>query len=215
MKVNIFCFIVFLMTTITSSSKEMNLGFQSACNIKERIIFKPYVDVFKQTDTIKVDSLTNKVCVYGIDSLTDGAGGSSYREYLDPVWKSVFSSSELGYVWFKLRDGKNQGLSYKVSTKMIPMISAKDYSVAPIKYSLCGKGVFTKDGDGSDYITLDTKGAEFARFRIYYLQQPGGGTFSLGFSNTESRHLTNVNSEGVLELKFIEVEKNASDTSII
>ncbi len=50
---------------------------------------------------------TNSVCMYGIDSLTSGANGKSFRNFFDKEYKSLHKNLELGYIHFDYATSKD------------------------------------------------------------------------------------------------------------
>lgn len=160
----------------------------------------------------KVSTTSDKVCAYGIDSLTDGSGAPGERTYMstfDPIWRGAFGSSEIGFVWLNSRDMNNSGFVW--GNNLPNMISQTDFSIAPFKYSLCGKGCYQASGTGG-YIDVNTVDKHFDSYRLYYLQQPGGGTFKVGFNEMNINDMIDVNSDGALSLQFVDVDRSPNNS---
>ncbi|MDO6489760.1 MAG: SGNH/GDSL hydrolase family protein [Cellulophaga sp.] len=132
----------------------------------------------------------------GIDSLTEGAGGSSYRDFF-------FLNSDLprvGYLPINYADIKALGISSFVSKGMKWFSSDFTYGTFPKRLSVDGKGLFTNNGNNDKCILYISKLNYNRKIRLYYLKQPDGGTFKISvtrnkkdskgyFINTESKSL--------------------------
>ena len=55
---------------------------------------------------------TNLICVYGIDSLTNGANGKSFRSFFDKEYKDSHQNSELGFVHIDYGTSKDLDIGY-------------------------------------------------------------------------------------------------------
>ena len=149
----------------------------------------------------------SKVCMFGIDSLTSGAGGENYREFFTPKWHGAFNSAEIGYVHFDNFTSSDLGFNFNKSAGLNYMLSAVDFSVAPIKYSLCGKGLYgTSMVD--DNFTWDVN-KHFDTVTFYYLQQPSAGTFKYGFVSDNDTLSIPVDTNGALSIQKIEVTRES------
>jgi len=163
------------------------------------------VDTLESIKKAKSYEGEGNVCMFGIDSLTAGAGGENYREFFTPKWHGAFDSAEIGYVHFDNFTSADLGFSFNKSAGLDYMLDAADFSVAPIKYSLCGKGLYgTSMVD--DYFTWNVN-KHFDTVTFYYLQQPSGGTFKYGFVSDDDTLSIPVDTNGTLSIQKIVVTR--------
>ncbi|WP_339622653.1 hypothetical protein [uncultured Winogradskyella sp.] len=76
------------------------------------------------------------ICMYGIDSLTNGADGKSFRISFDITYKNNYENSEPRFIHIDYATSKDLNIDYKKSSGLINMASEDDYSIDPIKYSV-------------------------------------------------------------------------------
>ncbi|WP_141232398.1 SGNH/GDSL hydrolase family protein [Pseudomonas fragi] len=113
----------------------------------------------------------------GYDSLTDGAGGSDWHRYFRKIMRGQLGYGGPGLQLFDNTVAAQEGAAFGVSG-MSPIVeNGQNYT-----YSLGGKGVYAVAATGSAY--LDWRpGSAWKSARVYYLKQPGGGTFNIGTSD--------------------------------
>ncbi|OIQ30777.1 MAG: hypothetical protein BM564_00780 [Bacteroidetes bacterium MedPE-SWsnd-G2] len=157
---------------------------------------------------------TSSICVYGIDSLTDGANGKSYRTFFDSSYNNFFETSEPGFIHFDYATSKDENIGYWKSKGIKNMASSPDYSIDPVKYSFAGKGVYGFDLNNDSFI-YNTRQKEFKNVRIYYLQRPDGGSFKFRFVNKPKSKGIYQSMKGDFQLKFVELNKTSISDSII
>lgn len=162
--------------------------------------------------TSSINSTNNKICLQGIDSLTDGAGGFNYRSSFDVKYRGAFQEdSELGFAHLDFATSVDLGISFGKSSGLDYMTNEPDFTVSPVKYSLSGKGLFGTSMVEDSF----TYGANkhFDNITFYYLQQPGGGTFKYGFSNISPTEYPTVDTDGALSIQKIDVTRKKSDNT--
>ncbi len=115
----------------------------------------------------------------GIDSLTEGAGGTTYRDFF---CKDTLSS-KLGYVPIDYKSTKDVDISVFMTENMQWLTPELNYSSYPKKYSLDGKGAFTNNGKGDRCVFNLSRLNNYKKVGLYYLKQPEGGSFILSASN--------------------------------
>jgi hypothetical protein len=152
--------------------------------------------------------------MYGIDSLTDGASGNSFREEFQKVHTQLNDKVEIGYVHLDYSSSKAQKIGFYKSSGFQEMARAESFSIAPIKYSISGKGIYGFDlkNEGFSY---NTKTRSFDTARIYYLQQPDGGSFSYRLGNQEKNGSKKIDMSGKEDIKWIEVSNTDSSNRLI
>lgn len=157
---------------------------------------------------------TNPICMYGIDSLTNGAGGKSFRKFFDEEYKTFYASSEPGYIHIDYATSKDLNIGYRKSAGLKNMASEDDYSIDPVKYSISGRGIYGFNLTNESF-TYNTKHKPFTKVRIYYLQRPDGGSFRYRFLNNQKEYSILQSMKGVLAIKYIELDKLSKNDSII
>lgn len=155
----------------------------------------------------------NKMCVYGIDSLTAGAGGTSFREFFDNKYRGAYNTtSELGYCHLDFATASDLGIGFSKSAGLAYMTNETDFSVSPVKYSISGKGLYGTSMV-EDFFTFNAN-AHFDKIVLYYLQQPSGGTFKYGFSNISTVDYPTVDTDGVLSIQKIELDRQTFHNTV-
>tara|TARA_R110002096_G_scaffold436018_1_gene665126 strand:- start:5671 stop:6069 length:399 start_codon:yes stop_codon:yes gene_type:complete len=100
----------------------------------------------------------------GIDSLTEGAGGTTYRDFFckDTI------SSKLGYIPLDYKSTKDVDISVFMTENMKWFTPKLTYSSYPRKYSLDGKGAFTNNGKGDRCVFNISKHNSYEKIGLYY-----------------------------------------------
>jgi hypothetical protein len=157
---------------------------------------------------------TTNICIYGIDSLTNGVNGTSFRTFFDEQYKKAHQKFEPGYVHIDYATSQDLNIGYWKSSGLKNMTTANNYSIDPIKYSLSGRGIygFNLSNEGFSY---DINDNNFTKVRIYYLQRPDGGSFKYRFSNRPKETSVSQSMKGNLEIKYVELNKTSEDNSNI
>lgn len=159
-------------------------------------------------------ALPSKICMYGIDSLTNGAGGKSFRTSFDKKYLNNYENSEPGFIHIDYATSKDLNIGYRKSSGLKNMASEGDYSIDPIKYSISGRGIYGFDLE-NEYFSYNIKDKPFTKVRIYYLQRPDGGTFKYKFLNSEKQSSVLQSMKGKLGIKYVEFNKSSNADSII
>lgn len=159
-------------------------------------------------------SNTNTICVYGIDSLTNGANGKSFRRFFDKEYKDYHQNSELGFIHIDYETSQDLDIGYWKSSGLKNMASENDYSIDPVKYSISGRGIYGFNLLNEAF-TYNIKNKPFSKVRIYYLQRPDGGSFRYRFLNTQKENSALQSMKGELGIKYIELNKTSKADSII
>lgn len=162
------------------------------------------------------------LCSYGksqetifldMDSLTEGAGGTSYRNYFcqDSLTES------LGYIPIDFKSTENVGISVFMTENMKWFSPSIKYNVYPKKFSLDGKGIY------SDKANNDKCGFNIQRIKdynsigLYYLKQPKGGSFkflvSFKGAKTDSLEVNTISKKE--EIGYVKISSNNSDRVFI
>lgn len=157
---------------------------------------------------------TNKICMYGIDSLTNGADGKSFRTSFDKEYKNNYKNSELGFIHIDYATSKDLNIGYRKSSGLKNMASEKDYSIDPIKYSISGKGIYGFNLLDESF-TYNIKKIPFTKVRIYYLQRPDGGSFKYKLVNEHSENSFTQSMQGELGIKYVELNRASKADSIL
>ena len=157
---------------------------------------------------------TNKICMYGIDSLTYGAGGKSFRTSFDKKYENNYENFEPGFIHIDYATSKDLNIGYRKSSGLKNMASEDDYSIDPIKYSIFGRGIYGFNLLNESF-TYNIKNKPFTKVRIYYLQRPDGGSFKYRFLNKQKENAVLQSMKGELGIKYVELNKTSKADSII
>lgn len=144
-----------------------------------------------------------------MDSLTEGAGGTSYREFFcqDSLTES------LGYIPIDYNSTKEVGISVYMTGNMKWFPSSLNHDAYPKKFSFDGKGVY------SDIASNDKCGFNISKIKnydevgLYFLKQPNGGTFSFSLSleGIKRDSLTVNTSAKYEEIGYVKMDNKKSD----
>lgn len=151
----------------------------------------------------------------GIDSLTDGPSGTgtySYPYYLRQILWNIYGYGGPGLQMF---DPEVAGTEIVVQTATGPYswsystgATLASFQNAPGTYSINAEGIYWPSGTGT--LTwdpcIDSGLAPYQYAKIFYLQQPNGGSFTVGFygqSNT-----TTVSTNGILSIQTVSIPYN-------
>ncbi|WP_132748247.1 SGNH/GDSL hydrolase family protein [Scopulibacillus darangshiensis] len=153
-----------------------------------------------------------KLVLAGIDSLTNGPiyqkTKSRYLDDFIPRMHDVFGDGGPGYVpfdsiYFKQEHGTFR-FSYGVH-EINDLVPGK----YPSQYSLDLKGIYTKGGY-LRWMRVDMpRSMDWKYGEIFYLQQPNGGSFRVGY--TQSGQREEVHTKGSLKLGVVTLPKNKYD----
>ena len=139
---------------------------------------------------------SSPVILFGLDSLTDGAYSSSFRTYLQSHIVGSVGDGGPGFLPFVLG---LDAYSFNRSPGVLDVvISDGIYG----QYALGGKGQYVVSGGGTDYFVVTPNG-DWDTCKVFYLQQPGGGSFSIAPS--VSGGLQTVNTAGTLSIQSFTV----------
>lgn len=147
----------------------------------------------------------------GVDSLTDGAGGSDWHRYFKKIMRGHLGDGGPGLHFFNLAIATQEGVSYGASGMTV--IAENDGVCYP--YSLAGHGLYTLAGDGSPYVDWGPA-SNWTTARLFYLKQSGGGTFKVGTADQALGDLTTVNTaHGSNSIGYIDVPIGGGTTGRI
>jgi len=146
----------------------------------------------------------------GIDSLTEGAGNTSYRDFFckDTI------STKLGYIPINYKSMKDLEISVFMTENMKWFAPDLEYTSYPKKFSLDGNGAFSNHAKGDDRCVFNiSKLHSYKKLGLYYLKQPDGGNFILSASNKGiySKKLKVNTQSSDFEIGYAEVETEISD----
>lgn len=163
--------------------------------------------------------------VCGMDSLTDGSGGTATNPYVYSMRKSLknlFGDGGPGVQFFDGESATSEALP------VLPVLvtdtgfnylhtlaTTLGWGLYPQAYSLSGQGITFSAATGVGSYTWDPGNASpFTKVRIIYLQKPTGGTFNCGFTQAEKNTWQSVNTAGPLSLQYVEFSVINNLTSI-
>ena len=133
------------------------------------------------------DSSKANLILLGIDSLTNNTDENSYYGVFSPRIKGELGYGGPGYIPF------NPIMSeYGDAFQKSDALSYINQSSAVAPYSFDLKGVFTESGSGTDYVKMFFN-RKWLHGKVFYLKQPGGGTFKIGYDSQENANLTTIN----------------------
>lgn len=164
----------------------------------------------------KINASGLNVCAYGQDSLTQGAGGFTFRDEFDVKYRGAFGKSEIGYVHIDHGSAIDNGAGFGKSTDLLYMLkqgNSNGFDSDPIQYSPSGRGLYVDNGSNENFSWNTNK--HFTKARLYYLQRPGGGSFKYGFSNIPSADRQTQSMDGSLSIQYVELDRTVNDTTII
>ncbi|WP_176222092.1 SGNH/GDSL hydrolase family protein [Tuberibacillus sp. Marseille-P3662] len=151
--------------------------------------------------------------VAGLDSLTNGAlthkTKSRYLDTLIPQMHKTYGDGGPGYVPFDSIYFKQDHHQLKMSRRL-KEINDLEPGQYPSQYSFDLKGLYTNKGR-SDWLRFDLK-KDWTYGRVFYLQQPDGGSFKIGYRHQK---FIQVDTGGSLSLKTIELPKHVQDRQVV
>lgn len=186
-------------------SVDIGRAQQSADSAKSLLLYNP------------INNATYKNFVFVGDSLTELRYGTSYLQYMvDELALKNRGYKQIGYVPISQYMTKLKSDIVVLFSGMTQMwgISDGKWGDAPYTYSPDGKGAFTNSALATDYIAFNfTNGLKHSKAKIYYLEQPEGGAFQVGYQNSPSNCYISVNSNGATyALKSIEIDARPEET---
>lgn len=172
---------------------------------------KPYIKILseqleentKQNEYLQGLLTSCKTVFCGLDSLTAGAGGNSYLDFFRPLLMGQLGDGSLGLNMVENSIAAAESVDFS-KTAGLSYMSSQDYALEPTKYSINGMGLYCNAGVDEGF-TWDTGTKYYKKARIYYLQQPSGGTFKYGFAGFSSTTYPTVDTNGDLDLKYVEL----------
>ncbi|WP_182849683.1 SGNH/GDSL hydrolase family protein [Pelagerythrobacter aerophilus] len=121
---------------------------------------------------VQSDLAPYTVVVAGIDSLTDGAGGTDWRRYFRQELVGELGDGGPGWASFSERGAEEHGADFKYGGTFRPFHLNTPHGSS----SLDGEGIAASDGG-----TFAWSGPEgWDKARIFYRAQPDGGTLTCG-----------------------------------
>lgn len=132
---------------------------------------------------------TGGLFLFEADSLTEGAGGSSFLNYFIKSARANFGDGGPGYHCFDNGIAAFYGVGwFKTGGCVAIEIDDDLYG----KYAPGGRGVYVASGSGSDYVNWGTA-SRWDNVDIVYLAQPGGGSFKYRLATTPGSLSVSVN----------------------
>lgn len=145
---------------------------------------------------------------FGIDSLTAGAGGDSYLNFLrDKIWS--YYGDRGGYYSLSVEQANFAGASFGQSG--FDDIETLDVTTAPAIYSFNFQGLHTDSFTSAKYIDWDPQRL-YSTVKIFYLQQPSGGSFKYGHTSVDKASHVTVSTNGTLSIQSVTIPYDATTT---
>jgi lysophospholipase L1-like esterase len=119
--------------------------------------------------------------VSGLDSLTAGAGNSSYIDYFRPLVQAALGNGGLGFVAYNSSAVANEfgGSASTLGSSGATQINNSSFS--PSTDTIYDPNLYAMTFAGSGgYVNLQDTLRVFTKATCWYLQQPSGGTFKFG-----------------------------------
>ena len=135
-----------------------------------------------------------------IDSLTEGFNGSSYADSLASRLRAVYGDGGPGLQMFS-NVASGNALSGKIT-----YLAGPSANPGLERCSLNGRGIDAVGADGRDSFTWKADRA-WDTAKVYYLQQPGGGSLTIHGAGASSPVV--VNTDGALALKSVTVRSDS------
>ncbi len=158
-------------------------------------------DVAKAVNSlIDVSAMNSPVIWLGMDSLTENAGGLSYNVVLEKLARGVVG---WGGRWVPFSNVTPWG-EFTIYKQGINDLSELPYSDIRRSRSLDGRGFYTIAG--ADCIFLLSPAFNWSYADVYYLQDTGGGSFSIDRPTNQT--VVNVNTNGALSIQRVRITKN-------
>jgi lysophospholipase L1-like esterase len=155
-----------------------------------------------------INPALSPLVLFGIDSLTNGSFSSTFRTHLQSHILGAVGDGGPGFLPFAL------GMDAQSFNRSAGVLDVSMSDGIYGQYALGGKGQYVASGAGGDYFTVTPKG-DWDTCQVFYLQQPGGGSFSItpsvaGGTQTVStagtlgiQSITVQNMEGVIAVSSI------------
>lgn len=141
-----------------------------------------------------------------IDSHTAGAGGKSYIDYLRPIMKGWYGDGGTGLQMFDGEIATAEDIVFDKSPALKYM-NLEPFNSAPTRYSINGMGLYAVNGDNLRFSWQSKEAVKYKKARLFYLKQPGGGTFKTGFADQPDNQLSTVRTDSsAVSLAFIDLE---------
>lgn len=141
-----------------------------------------------------------------LDSHTAGAGGNSYIDFLRPIMKQWYGDGGSGLQMFDKDIALAEDVTFNKSAALKYMNLAS-FDSAPTKYSINGMGLYAVNGDNLMFDWQSKGEVKYEKARLFYLKQPGGGTFKVGFMDQGDNQLATVHTDSTaVSLGFIDLE---------
>lgn len=141
----------------------------------------------------------------GYDSLTEGAGGSSWTTSFRKIMRGHLGDGGPGFHTFDNTVAKQEGASFGVSQMSAIAENGPNY-----EYSISGRGLFST-GATNGFLNWKPK-TGWKTARVFYLKKPGGGTFRVGTNDQTATVMIPVDTSGVsISLAYVDVQIGNGD----
>lgn len=145
------------------------------------------------------DPGVSRLFLAGYDSLTAGAGGTSWNKYFRKIMRGQLGYGGPGLQLFSRDISSTEGASF--GTNMSSIVENGQFYT----YSIGGYGLYSLAADGSAYLNWKPKAA-WTMARFFYLKQPGGGAFLVGTNDLVNEGYTPVDTaSSEIELGYIDI----------
>lgn len=124
------------------------------------------------------DTTKATLILAGIDSLTNGAGGTKYLDYFAPRMRGEMGDGGPGYVPLDYGYSVEEGYSFGASGGFVALsLLPKDDPDVLRSFDLKGYRTVGATNGAMDY---DIK-RKYKKCTLFYLKKPGGGSFKVGY----------------------------------
>jgi len=156
---------------------------------------------------------TQRHILCGIDSLTDGAGGDSYVEFMRDTVAKYGGYGGLGFISFEAGAWSREGLTSGFGQSGFTYISTLTKTDSPAKYSLMFGGAHDATYTNANTLDFDID-EDWDTCRVYYLQQASGATFKVDHSTLASGdYRYTVDTSGAVGLAYVDITRDTAEGS--
>jgi hypothetical protein len=148
-----------------------------------------------------------------MDGHTAGVGGrDSYIDMLRPMLKEWYGDGGPGLQMFDDHIAAAESVSFEKSPTLMNM-NLLAFDSAPTKFSINGMGLYSENANDLSF-TWQSKGkVKYEKARIFYLKQPGGGSFKVGFMDQATNTYSLVRTDSAaFSLAYIDLVFNSSSS---
>ena len=144
----------------------------------------------------------------GMDSLTNGAGDTSYVDYFRDKIHSALGYGGAGYLPFEyqtlINDSEYFSMNFDDNGTWVYLSGLKDLNNLSVINSFDNKGLYSENANGTT-VRIECK-TNCKHIKLIYLQEENGGSFTVQYNN--GGNLQTVNTSGQTTVKTILLEEN-------